>query len=217
MVWRPRMQRENIAYGWEPEARAYGRVSNVKNNADYDNYFDNDRAPEYADGYPENQNSDLSAVYDGDVLEVSNNGKTIGNYAAQSGSNGYRYKKAADIPDLGPIPEGEWLLKYSDFQTDTSPYNSDVHDHWGRERVRITPVNADTYGRDGFYLHGSYNGLGSAGCIDLGTQMPQFGGVMKQYQQDIPLTVKYNKERFKDNEPPYSPSTWEFIKNKLGF
>ncbi len=50
------------------------------------------------------------------------------------------------------------------------------------------------FGRDGFYLHGSYNGLGSAGCIDLGLEMPGFSRIIDVYGDDIPVTVKYKSD-----------------------
>lgn len=193
MAYRPGIQRTSLAYGGVPEAQAYGRVSNVRNNPK------------------------LSGTFDGETVSIYNNGELEGKFSAQSGANGYQYKSATDIPNAGPIPEGQWLLKYKDFKTDNSPYNPKIHDHWGRERVAITPVSGNTYGRGNFYLHGSYNGLGSVGCIDLGNQMPQFGGIMKKYEQDIPLEIKYNKDSFQEHQSPAQLSVWERLKNKFGF
>ena len=49
MTYRPRMVRENEAYGWLPEDEAYGRVSNVTSQPeqeDENTYSDNELAPE---------------------------------------------------------------------------------------------------------------------------------------------------------------------------
>ena len=49
MTYRPRMVRENEAYGWVPEYEAYGRVSNVHTQPEQEDenaYSDNELAPE---------------------------------------------------------------------------------------------------------------------------------------------------------------------------
>ena len=47
MTYRPRMVRENEAYGWVPEDEAYGHVSNVTSQPESENtYSDNELAPE---------------------------------------------------------------------------------------------------------------------------------------------------------------------------
>ena len=47
MTNKPRMMRENEAYGWLPEDEAYGRVSNVTSQPESENtYSDNELAPE---------------------------------------------------------------------------------------------------------------------------------------------------------------------------
>ena len=49
MTNKPRMMRENEAYGWVPEDEAYGRVSNVPTQPeqkDENAYSDNELAPE---------------------------------------------------------------------------------------------------------------------------------------------------------------------------
>ena len=175
------------AYGGVPEAEAYGNVSNLAE-GEKDNTYQILEENRY-EIYPK-----LSALFDGNRLTIHNYDRLEGDIGGRSGNVDYQYKNAMSIPNLGPIPEGNWLLKYSDFETNKDPF-SDYHNHWGRERVKITPVDVpNTYGRGNFYVHGSYNGLGSAGCIDLGVGMPTFGGIMKKYQQDIPLTVKYSDD-----------------------
>jgi len=49
-----------------------------------------------------------------------------------------------------------------------------------------------TLGREGFSIHGgSYPG--SAGCIDLTTQMSPFVGAFRAYGSDMNLEVEYGK------------------------
>ena len=205
--------RGNGRYGGVPTALAYSPMNKMflQNDSPEDEYDDNEVAPDVG-GYYENSSYDqyddnevapdidpddmapnLSSSFDGEYFRVNNNGKMIGEYRAQSGDSMYQTKAATDVPDLGPIPEGEWQLRYKDLETNTAPYDEDYHDHWGRQRIAITPLNVDTKGRKGFYLHGSYNGLGSAGCIDIGLPMSHFGGIVNKYKQDIPLRVKYKK------------------------
>jgi hypothetical protein len=68
---------------------------------------------------------------------------------------------------------------------------------WGNFRLTIHPYpSTETYGRGGFFIHGGST-PGSAGCIDLSTNIDKFveklttelKGLPKCY---IPLTVLYS-------------------------
>lgn len=55
--------------------------------------------------------------------------------------------------------------------------------------------NNQTYGRDGFYIHGGYS-AGSLGCIDLWKNNDAFFNALEKYSKElnitqIPLIVKY--------------------------
>lgn len=138
----------------------------------------------------------LRAIFDGEYFDIENNGKLLGHYRSQAGLDGYQRRSATDMPNRGPIPEGEWLIKYEDLETNDKPltyFNRNKIVPWGRQRVKLHHVSGENYGRDNFYLHGSYNGLGSAGCIDTGLQMPYIARILKKYKQDLPVTIRYNK------------------------
>ncbi|OJT23973.1 hypothetical protein BO221_16965 [Archangium sp. Cb G35] len=62
---------------------------------------------------------------------------------------------------------------------------------WGKHRIWLKPKSGTkTYGRSGFSIHGGDN-PGSAGCIDLVGQMPNFVKMFRAYGKDMDLTVKY--------------------------
>lgn len=142
-----------------------------------------------------NGKPNLRAEFDGENIGLYNEQDKIGGYRTQSGLSKFQNKGATYLGDRGPIPEGEWLLKYSDLQTDNRPYSSDMSS-WGRNRAKITPLMSsdDRFGRDGFYLHGSYNGLETNGCLKMGLNMDHFVRFWNKYKHDIPLTVKYKKD-----------------------
>lgn len=65
-------------------------------------------------------------------------------------------------------------------------YNS-----WGDQRVWLTPDAATrTYGRSGFSIHGG-RFPGSAGCIDLVSNVSAFFGAVDRTQPAIPVYVDY--------------------------
>ncbi len=149
--------------------------------------------PEMYDGDP----VDLSAEFDGTNFKIRGNDNVLGDFGSQSGKKGYQGVEWTPIEEAGPIPEGQWLIKYDDLEKNDDPLTySNRNDiiPWGRQRVKLQHVSGDNYGRDGFYVHGGYNGLGSAGCIDLGLQMPYFTRILDKYKQDVPLTVKYPRK-----------------------
>jgi len=82
----------------------------------------------------------------------------------------------------GPIPPGEYTLKTSDI--DDASLARDLgryllrREDWGDFRAPVKPTeDTETFGRDGFFLHGGSH-AGSAGCIDVG------GGLFGNNQTD---------------------------------
>ena len=62
---------------------------------------------------------------------------------------------------------------------------------WGEQRVWLEPsFNTNTYGRDNFSIHGGVT-PGSAGCIDLTWQMPDFAKWYRNNGKDMIIHVKY--------------------------
>lgn len=140
----------------------------------------------------------LRAQFDGKNFTVTDGENLYGQFRAQSGQNEYQNRESLYLADRGPIPEGDWLLKFSDRENFNMPYDTNPKflNSWGRQRIKLMPLMspAERFGRDGFYVHGSYNGRGSAGCIDLGLEMPGFSRIMDAYEEDMPVTVKYEPE-----------------------
>lgn len=88
-------------------------------------------------------------------------------------------------PFEGPIPVGMYYIDPADLSDPNiigdlaRNYRPDSPGDWGDFRVRIKPFSStNTFGRDGFFLHGgSYSG--SAGCIDVG------GGILGNQQTNL--------------------------------
>jgi len=211
MVYKPKMAREYGVYRRTHKNRAENTFADnnsaVENTGEIDTdcFDDNEEAPEVYEPYGE---SNLHAYFDGDDLSVTDNGKLIGKYRGRSGYDDYQDIRFTKVQNRGPLPEGDYMLYYDQLQEHVSPEFCTPHssnwncntDAWGFERIPVTPEEGtETYGRDNFYVHGGKE-LKSAGCIDLGLQMPQFGGILKKYRQNIPLTVRYKTKFGKNNK-----------------
>jgi hypothetical protein len=62
---------------------------------------------------------------------------------------------------------------------------------WGHHRVWLHPKDGTTtFGRGGFSIHGG-DDPGSAGCIDLTTNMPYFVQKFLAFGKTLDLEVKY--------------------------
>ena len=62
---------------------------------------------------------------------------------------------------------------------------------WWTSRVWLEPAKeTNTYGRDNFSIHGGEE-PGSAGCIDLTSEMPAFADWFKKNGKDLIIKVKY--------------------------
>jgi len=62
---------------------------------------------------------------------------------------------------------------------------------WGTHRIWLEPTpSTRTYGRSGFSIHGGVV-AGSAGCIDLTSDMDSFVKEFIYYAKDMDLLVRY--------------------------
>jgi len=112
-----------------------------------------------------------SLRYEGDMLYVDENGKTIYSTKATSGKGEHMNNPASQhLENLGPIPEGE----YSYLNTNWTKLSKGQQlwrlmkgGDWGSHNVRLDIVHNIQPHRSGFYLHGGIF-PGSAGCIDAG-------------------------------------------------
>lgn len=148
-----------------------------------------------------------SLQFDGKNLAWMENGQPVKYYKAQSGHKNYQSAKNTHIANLGPIPEGDYILekgtgedydnkKERGFLQRTlygAPWYEDPKS-WGSSRVHIQPQEGtETFGRSGMFVHGGAT-PGSAGCIDLTYHNDDFYKDFKNYNGDIPLKVKYPKD-----------------------
>lgn len=87
-----------------------------------------------------------------------------GGVSLATGYSGFRQGKnnpaMQDVPDVGPIPEGEWAI--------SAPQDSPTH---GPYAMHLTPMlDTNTRGRSAFLIHGDsvvHPGEASMGCIIL--------------------------------------------------
>ena len=125
-------------------------------------------------------------------------------WKATSGRNGYQDKSFQNIPNKGPIPEGEYIVdnsltqKISDISTIDRVKGifgrgswPGLEKSWGEYRTWISPIgNTNTYGRNNFSIHGGLS-PGSAGCIDLTSDNNSFHKWLLSRSSPIKLVVNY--------------------------
>ena len=147
------------------------------------------------------------AVFDGKKFTLYENGKPIMSWDAVSGKDGYRSPEYQNLKDTGPIPEGTYVARQSELQrmsyTDwiigwTRLLSEDLGGKWpgseyswGNSRVWLEPSKeTNTYGRDDFSIHGGAE-PGSAGCIDLTSDMDNFVALFDYIGNDLIIKVEY--------------------------
>lgn len=152
-------------------------------------------------------------TFDGQNLEAYKNNALVHKFDAMSGREDNQNRASQRIPNKGPIPEGTYYAN-QDQRQNIDLLNAGVGTFypiaqamgfkggawkggpmaWGLRRVWLNPdANTNTYGRDGFSIHGGWR-KGSAGCIDIPWQTKQFSNFMDDCQDSIPIYVKYPKE-----------------------
>ena len=154
-----------------------------------------------------NDNANCYMTFDGQNLELNGGNSSYQHTLdAMSGNPNYQAKKYQSVKDLGPIPEGTYYASQNQRQT-IDPINAvaGIIKHgnwrgsvpaWGLRRVWLTPDNnTNTYGRDGFSIHGGIE-KGSAGCIDIPWQTGKLSKYLDNCQDSVPIYVKYTKEKW---------------------
>ncbi|TNE59404.1 MAG: DUF2778 domain-containing protein [Alphaproteobacteria bacterium] len=138
-------------------------------------------------------------TFDGESLSIVG-GPT---FHAVSGRSGYTSPEHQGLKDTGPIPEGFYLAAIEQFQVRDDSlgeyakwvvgrgrWRGGAH-AWGNSRVWLEPLpGTDTYGRDNFSIHGGAV-PGSAGCIDLTSDMDAFAEYFLERDEDLVLEVDY--------------------------
>ena len=151
--------------------------------------------------YPVNTNKNQVAVFDGKKFTLYENDKPIMSWDAVSGAKGYQSPEFQSMKDKGTIPEGTYVARQSELQHIT-PYgiiagiaNAGTWPgslySWGASRVKLeSSQQTNTYGRGGFYIHGGWV-PGSAGCIDLTSDMDNFVALFDYIGNDLIIKVEY--------------------------
>ena len=147
------------------------------------------------------------AVFDGKKFTLYENDKPIMSWDAVSGKDGYRSPEYQNLKDTGPIPEGTYVARQSELQR-MSPIDWIIgwsrllsedlggkwpgsEYSWGNSRVWLEPSKeTNTYGRDDFSIHGGWV-PGSAGCIDLTSNIDNFVALFDYIGNDLIIKVEY--------------------------
>ncbi|MDL2280184.1 DUF2778 domain-containing protein [Desulfovibrio sp. OttesenSCG-928-G11] len=139
-------------------------------------------------------------------------GEEVLSWPAYSGKEEYwksnRFSPADQAArNLGPLPSGRYMVNQSTFQSiprdEKQKFARMIGQGtfkggwtpWGGERVWLQPEpDQEMYGRDHFSIHGGGK-PGSAGCIDLVENNPEFMWLYRKYGKDLMLEVKYPEQQ----------------------
>ena len=128
---------------------------------------------------------DAIIVRDGRVEYFNSKGEVVGNYPYTSGRPGCGCDSTT--PDKGPIPAGAYTADPS--QISEAGFFRKFTGDWGKFRVPLKPhPNTQTFGRDGFFLHGGKT-PGPAGCIDVGDSEADLFRHLKNAPGPVPVSV----------------------------
>jgi hypothetical protein len=138
----------------------------------------------------------------------SNKSNKIKEYAGTSGGEGYQNSDYQSMPELGPVPEGDYSLNLrpdftrkaqtaedgqtsADIGVDLLPWGNGVfYSGWGQWRARLEKIKVNS-SRDNFYFHDSYKGY-SHGCIETNTELYyDLSRYKRAGQKNIKVKVKY--------------------------
>lgn len=119
----------------------------------------------------------FTLTFDGKNLSAQGS-KTYISFLAASGKplNGkFDYSKQRQaLKNEGPIPEGKYWIDPEEISANSWLNFRRSDAAWGTHRVTIHPFpTTKTHSRGGFFIHGGDN-LGSAGCIDMASNMDRF-------------------------------------------
>jgi RHS repeat-associated protein len=127
---------------------------------------------------------DAIIAHNGTATYYNSNGQIVGTYQYTTGRPG-----ATDttIVGQGPIPLGTYTADPS--QISEGGFFRNLLGDWGRFRVPLKPdPGTQTFGRDGFFLHGGKK-PGSAGCIDVGGSDTDLFGHLRNAPGLVPIVV----------------------------
>jgi hypothetical protein len=158
--------------------------------------------------YENRMHPHYALAFDGAKLTLQENGEPVMSWPAVSGRPGTQGPEHQSYRDHGPLPQGDYRATVSELQryedNDTwdriknnlggGPWRGGKSS-WGNYRLWLAPdANTQTFGRDGFSIHGGST-PGSAGCIDLTSEMDDFADMMQALGQDeVSVRVDYGWE-----------------------
>ena len=158
--------------------------------------------------YEERMHPQYALQFDGTQLTLQENGQPMMSWPAVSGRPGTQGPEHQSYRDYGPLPQGNYQAKVSEMQryedvgfadraAGIAGYGPWPHGTpaWGNYRFWLTPKSdTKTLGRDNFSIHGGMF-PGSAGCIDLTSEMDDFADLMQALGQDeVDVQVEYGWE-----------------------
>lgn len=162
------------------------------------------------------ERNDHYLTFDGKRLTLYKGEKEIDSWPAVSGAPGAQGWQDQQSKYRGPLPEGvydvsprdlqyrEGFKAWIDKQRDVDNWPGGHH-AWGDNRVwiRSTPgqiPSGRNYGRDNFSIHGGVD-PGSAGCIDLTSEMPKFVARFRKMNINVKLYVNYPGSEMTSSAP----------------
>jgi hypothetical protein len=121
-----------------------------------------------------------------------------------SGRPGHQSASEQSVVDQGPLPEGEWDVRQTELQAIGSrgvleEIGAELgrtgwpggESAWGRFRIWLHPrFGTNTYRRSGFSIHGG-DDPGSAGCVDMTSNIDAFARKFRNHGRDMILKVDY--------------------------
>lgn len=158
--------------------------------------------------YEDRMHPHYALGFDGAKLTLQENGEPILSWPAVSGRPQTQGPEYQSYRDHGPLPQGAYRAKISELQRYEDlgrwdriknsvgggpwPHGKPA---WGNYRVWLAPDHkTQTFGRDNFSIHGGWT-PGSAGCIDLTSEMDDFAALMQALGQDeVSVQVDYGWE-----------------------
>jgi RHS repeat-associated protein len=127
---------------------------------------------------------DAIIAHNGTATYYNSSGQVVGNYQYTTGRPGATDTR---IVGQGPIPFGTYTANPS--QISEGGFFRNLLGDWGRFRVPLKPDHGtQTFGRDGFFLHGGKK-PGSAGCIDVGGNDSDLFGNLRNAPGLVPVVV----------------------------
>ena len=137
----------------------------------------------------------VDLLFDGATLTMSS-GQSWPAVSGRPVNGAFDYSPSRQrVEDVGPIPAGIYYVDPTQLVSLSERwfYSLRYEHAWGTHRITIHPFESTvTFGRGGFFIHGGAT-AGSAGCIDLTSNMSSFAsrlGVLPPGTK-VKLTVRY--------------------------